>query len=493
MNTARPDAAMTADLDELDVAPSPQAASKSRKAWAPEAGSEVAATLRTLALQPWLLPGRDDETISSVRRNESAIRDALSRLGWVLIVERDLVRLRKSAPDRPDAVARLGPPPLTCSWFFLLVAAAESMTPRCGLAQLVSGARAAAAEAGLPVTGDLPERRAIVAALKLLAERGLVEPVEGNVEGFLSDENAPVLLAVHHTRLVHVIANAGDGDPSTDPQAWLTQVQTDPDPARRMRRRLVDDTCVHLVDLDDAEASWLSRRVRGDDGGPLAAAFGLHLERRSEGAAFVVPDDAYRHPRELGPLPFPVSGTVAHAALLLCDRAAADGAADGAPGLGWRGLSESSVLDALASAAQAQANGRGGWGRDLAEDPGLLASKVRDLLVGLSLLRVQTTPQPHAHSDDDHTAHDAVHSAADAAAYGDTDGVSVWWFAPVTGRWTGMVAEFTSPNKNAAADVPDVAWSADGVTVEIDALPLDLGMNLDGSTRASTESAGRHD
>ena len=431
---------------------------RARQAWAPEAGSETAATLRTLALQPWLLPSRDDDTIAAVRRNESAIRDALSRLGWILIIERDLVRLRKSAPERPKATAASGPAPAVCTWFFLLVAAAESMAPRCGLAQLVTGARAAAAEAALPVTGDLGERRAIVAALKLLAERGLVEPVEGNLDGFVSDENAPVLLSVHHTRLVHVVANPGAGDPSADPHLWLERVRAEPDPARRMRRRLVDDTCVHAVDLDDAEAAWLSRRVRGDDGGPLADAFGLHLERRSEGAAFVVPDEAFRHPRELGPLPFPVSGTIAHAALLLCDQAAADGHTEHAPGLGWRGLSAHDVHDALAGAAQAQTSGRGGWGREYATDPALLATKVRDLLIGLHLLRVQAADSPDGRPG---------RNAVDVDVAGDPGRISVWWFAPVTGRWAGMTVEAPSAAHSQAGPSPKPTELLD-VTLELD-------------------------
>jgi uncharacterized protein (TIGR02678 family) len=441
ISTGQATISTTDDYDDVepDVQADEAPAPRSRRAWAPEAGSETAATLRQLALQPWLLAGRNDDTIAAVRRNEAAVRDALSRLGWILIVERDVVRLRKSPPERPEAAAAAAPAPLTCSWFFLLVAAAESMAPRCGLAQLVTGARAAAAEAALPVTGDLTERRAIVAALKLLAVRGLVTPVEGNLDGFVRDENAPVLLAVRHTRLAHVIANAGSGDPSADPHNWLELVRAEPDPARRMRRRLVDDTCVHAIDLDDAEAAWLSRRVRGDDGGPLAAAFGLHLERRSEGAAFVVPDTAFRHARELGPLPFPVSGTIAHAALLLCDRASAHGQTEQTPGVGWRSLTATDVRTTLAEAAEAQSSGRGGWGRDLADDPELLASKVKELLVGLHLLRIEPA-----------SATALVDAQADGGEPGDA---ALWWFAPVTGRWAGMT-ELSAPAPAPAAAPP---------------------------------------
>jgi uncharacterized protein (TIGR02678 family) len=383
-----------------DLPPAPPR--PARRAWAPEADAETAAMLRLLAVRPWLVAGRDDEAIAAVRRNLPAIRDVFDRLGWVLVAERDLVRLRKSPPVRRDAWAATGPAPLTCSWFFLLVAASESMPPRVGLAQLVTAARSAAAEGELPVRGDITERRAIVAALRMLDDRGVVVRMDGDVDGFVADENAPVLLAVHHTRLAHVIANTGGLDPAADPVAWLEQVEAERDAARRMRRRLVDDTLVHVVDLDDPEADWLSRRVRGDDGGPLATAFGLHLERRAEGAAFVLPTEAFRHPRELGPVPFPVSGTVPHAALLLCDAAATGGRVDGGPGPGWRGLAAAEVPTRLADLAATYGSGRGGWAAELASDPARLAAEVVGLLTGLGLLRI--------HDD-------------------------VWWFSPATGRW----------------------------------------------------------
>jgi uncharacterized protein (TIGR02678 family) len=345
--------------------------------------------LRLLLVRPWLVAGRDDDAIATVKQNLDAVRDVFSRLGWVLVVERDLVRLRKTPPPRRASATAQGSNARTYQWFFLLVAAAERMGRRVALGPLVTAARAAAAEAGVTPTGDIVERRAIVAALKLLAERGVVEQLDGDVDGYIHDDNPAVLLAVHHTRLLHVIANySPEHDPVTDPCGWLDGVEREPDPARRMRRRLVDDTVVHVCDLDDAEADWLSRRVRGDDGGPLAAAFGLHLERRMEGAAFVVPESAYRHPWQLGPLPFPASGTVAHAALLVCNWAMSAGSTDGVPS-GWRAAGGSAVGDRLAEIAADPASGSGGWSRDLAGDPtGRLLDEVRALLEGLDLVRV---------------------------------------------------------------------------------------------------------
>jgi uncharacterized protein (TIGR02678 family) len=380
-----------------------------RKAWAPEVDAEIAASLRLLARQPWLVADRDADAIAAVRRNEGAIRDVLARLGWVLVIERDMVRLRKPPPVRRAAWAASGPAPRTCSWFFLLVAGAEGLPPRTGLSTLVAAGRAAAAEAGLRATGDIGERRAIVAALKELDRRGVVEQLEGEADAYVRNAEAEVLLAIHHTRLAHVIANVGPAEPDLDPAAWLAAVEREPDPARRMRRRLVDDTVVHSCDLDEAEADWLSRRVRGDDGEPLAAAFGLRLERRVEGAAFVLPDDAYRHPYELGPVPFPSQGTIPHAALLLREQAA-EGRTEGAPGPGWRGLAAVEVPRRLALLATTVGAGRGGWSREYVDDPATLADRVRSLLTGVGLLRVLP------------------------AAEGE-----IWWFSPGSGRWPRRV------------------------------------------------------
>lgn len=380
-------------------------ASRQRRAWSPEGGSETAEMLRLLARQPWLLTGRDDDAIAKVRQNQTDITSALGRLGWPLAVERDFIRLGKSPPVRRGAWTALAPSPLTCTWFFLLVAAAEAMPPAVALGKLVAAAKTAAAEAGVMVTGDISERRAIVQALRLLDDRGVVEQVDGDTQRYLHDDEPPVLLAIHHTRLLHVIANPGASDVAANPVAWLRQVESEPDPARRMRRRLVDDTVVHATDLDEAEADWLSRRVRGDDGEQLAKAFGLHLERRSEGAAFVVPSDAFRYDRELGPTPFPAAGTVPHAALLLCGHAQASGvSAEDRPG--WLGMPAADVYAHLVMLIGQFGVGRGGWRAELAQNPAQLVAEVRALLTGLDLVRI---------ADDD---------------------ASTWWFSPVTARWT---------------------------------------------------------
>jgi uncharacterized protein (TIGR02678 family) len=393
------------DPDHALVTP----AARPRRAWSPEGGVEAAEMLRLLALRPWLITGRDDDAMAKVRQNLPEITSALGRLGWALVVERDLIRLRKSPPVRRDAWAALAPSRLACTWFFLLVAAAEAMPPAVALAKLVAAAKTAAAEAGVTVTGDIAERRAIVQALKLLDDRGVVEQVDGDAQSFLRDDEPPVLLAVHHARLLHVIANFGAADVAADPRGWLRQVEAEPDTGRRMRRRLVDDTLVHTADLDEAEADWMRRRVRSDDGEQLAKAFGLHLERRSEGAAFVVPGDAFRYDRELGPVPFPSPGTVPHAALLLCGCAQTSGIAD-EDRPGWLGMARTEVQARLAELARQFGGGRGGWRTDLVESPAELLAEVQALLTRLDLVRVAA------------------------------DDTSAWWFSPASARWPAAVS-----------------------------------------------------
>lgn len=385
--------------------PDPTSRPRSR-AWAPEANAEAADVARTLMVRPWLLAGRDDDAIAKVKRNATALRALFARLGWKLTVEAKTVRLHKSPPPRPQAWAADGPPPAACSWFFLLIAAAESLPTKVALKDLVTAARHAAAEAGLELTGLLPERRAIVTALKLADERGLIERLDGDVEEYLHRDDAPVLLEVHHTRLLLAVTNPGTGDPAADPAAWLATTTREPDPARRMRRRLVDDTCVHTHDLDEAETQWLRRRLRGDDAGPLASALGLHIERRAEGAAFVVPDEAFRYPGELGPRPFPTPGTVGHAAILLVDTAAADGTPD-VTRPGWRTVPGETVVEHLTTWAGATGGGRGGWAAEDVDNPAGLAVKVAALLTGLDLVRLDG-PDP---------------------------ATATWAFSPVTGRW----------------------------------------------------------
>lgn len=367
--------------------------------WLPESAEEITSALRRLASQPWLISGRDDEVIQKVRRHESQVRDALALLGWSLVVEPGLVRLRKSPPHRREEFAAAAPPAQTRSWFFLLAAASEAMPPRCGLGDLVSEARSAAAEVGLQSTNSMSERRAIVAALRMLIQRGIITQLDGESERFAEDERVLVLLEIHHTRLLYLIANWAAPDPVLEPEQWLAQVERQPDLNRRMRAWMVDDAVIHAGDLDVEEGDWLSRRARSVAGLPIAQRFGLHLERRAEGLLLTVPPEAYRYPRELGDYRFPGTGTEAHAALLLCDHATVEGRTDDGPGLGWRSLSGAQVRKWLVVLADENPS----WKGELRMNTPALMGAIQQLLGALGLLRL---------SED-----------------------GTWWFSPATARF----------------------------------------------------------
>ncbi|MFP3712655.1 DUF2398 family protein [Puerhibacterium sp. TATVAM-FAB25] len=370
-----------------------------------DAQSEVADVLRRLMRTPWLVGGRDDELISAVRRNQEALQTVLQgRLGWSLLVERDLVRLRKTPPARLEDWTSHAPTPQACSWTFLFAAAAESLAHKVTLAQMVEAGRVVAAEAGIPVVEGRTLRQAHAAALRELIARGLLEESDGDLDAYVEDEGAQVLLTVFHTRLEHLIANWTTAfDPATEPEEWLEAVRRDDAAPRRMRRLLVDDTVVHTADLDAEEADWFSRRLRGDDAGPLAAAFGVTIERRAEGAAFVVPDDLFRWDKELGDVWFPKAGAAGHAALLLCDHLLDRGqqptADNHGPGTGWCGLPHAEVAAQLEDIV---GRGRGAWPRAAVENVAGLLDEAQALLTAMGLLR---------RIDD------------------------WWWVSPAAGRW----------------------------------------------------------
>ncbi|MFJ3405407.1 DUF2398 family protein [Promicromonospora sp. NPDC090134] len=368
---------------------------------------EIAGVLRTLAARPWLVSGRDDEVIAAARRNTQVLRTALSRLGWSLHVSRDLVRLRKSPPPRIDDWTVQAPSPLACTWVFLFAAAAEGLRRSILIGELIDAGKVVAAEAGVPVVEGHLLRRAHTDALKQLCQRGIVAEVDGRIEDYMVDPDQDVLLRIEHSRLPHLVMNfTSEIDPVSEPEAWVDALMHEPDAGRRMRRRLVDDTVIHTTDLDDQEMDWLSRRLRGDDGRPLAASFGLTIERRTEGAAFVVPDEAYRRSDELGEVPFPTRAIEQRVALVLCDFVATtdtlDGNRPGSPGPGWRGMERERVLEELTQIANEQRTGRGGWSEDYTTQPSRLLAKAEAHLVANALLRV-------------------------------ADGW--WWVSPALGRW----------------------------------------------------------
>jgi hypothetical protein len=99
-------------------------------------------------------------------------------------------------------------------------------------------------------------------------------------------------------------------------------------------------------------------------------------------------------------------------------------AADEGPGLGWRGLAELSARAHLVGLAAARADGRGGWRRELIDNPNQLVAEVQRLLCSLDLLRSEPRD----------------------------DGATTWWFSPALARWLAPSAE-TADGQGATDDV----------------------------------------
>lgn len=129
----------------------------------------VAALVRRLRAQTWLIGGRDDELIEAVHRHAVAVRAMLEVLGCTLVVEPDLVRVH--VPVEPVSFMPGDSAPEGV-WFWLTAAVLEGLPPRARLGQVVGAARSAAAEAEIPVTQSQSELRALVAGLRMLCERG---------------------------------------------------------------------------------------------------------------------------------------------------------------------------------------------------------------------------------------------------------------------------------------------------------------------------------
>jgi uncharacterized protein (TIGR02678 family) len=392
----------------------------------------VAALVRRLRAQTWLIGGRDDELIDAVHRHAGAVRASLEAVGCMLTVEPDLVRVH--VPVEPVALMPGGDAPEGV-WFWLTVPVLESLPPTAPLGRVVGAVRSAAAEAEIPVTQSQPELRALVTGLRMLCERGVLSELEGRVEDLMGGaHDPPVLLKIHHARLLHLLPRSvpldDEGqwvsDPGQDPEGWLRSLLRPGDEGVRVIGMLADRAVVHIGDLDEAERQWFSTRL-AREGTRVAETLGLHLEHRLEGACLVVPEDIC-DARGLGQFRFPHrqqggSGTLRHAALLLIDYLSSEGERGGAaaPGEGWCGAAASVVVRRLGELAVRHTRWRG----EYRQRPEQLAGQIRALLEEADLLRV-------------------------TGGYEDW-----WWLSPAAARWTVVAhdGQLSDPLGSAGAEM----------------------------------------
>ncbi|MGM0914169.1 MAG: TIGR02678 family protein [Pseudomonadota bacterium] len=369
--------------------------------------------LRALLARP--LIRSDDSAFPLIRRHAASLRDWLAReTGWHLQSERDFVRLHKRPadledPTRPATVGR-GAQRKTFNrrryaLFCLLLADLERGDAQITLGRLGEGLGQAVddpalAERGLAFSLDHQEaRRDLVVVVRLLMELGVLVRVAGDEEQFLRrglegdvlyDVDRRLLSALLVTARGPSLMALNGADAELDLDARLralseTFVPDTPDGRNRelrhrLARRLLDDPVVYLESLDDEEAAYLANQ-RGPMLRRLQQATGLVAEVRAEGLALVDPEG------ELTDEKMPAEGTEGHLALLMAERLAEGGPAEGGPEGVTLEEAESWIL-------QWQTDYRRYW-RKSACEPGAAHGLARQALARLAALGLVRRQAPH--------------------------------------------------------------------------------------------------
>jgi uncharacterized protein (TIGR02678 family) len=350
---------------------------------------------RALLKRPLLVADRSGgQDLPLVRRHAPWLREYFTRqLGYRLVVEAGFARLYKTGlgydPTHP-ATRPSGTPftPRGYAYLALTAAALSAGREQVLLSALVAEVRAAAAEAKITITDSLPERRTFAAAIRHLAELGILTETEGTVAAYADDGVSEVLLTVNREILRHLVT--GPLTTARDAGDLITNAAKPGVGGVRhlVRRRLVEHPVTYLDDLDDVARYWLRNEQRRESR-LLAEQAGLEMEIRAEGVAVIDPDD------ELTDRVFPGTGTVAQAALLtieaLSERLrplAGDPLTIAVPVPD--GMLEE-IVDRLAD------HHRRHWARAYVDDIGLLTGEVIDLLIAMGLLA--RAPDEHATQD----------------------------------------------------------------------------------------------
>jgi uncharacterized protein (TIGR02678 family) len=337
----------------------------------PQAAAELRAAARHVLAHPLTCKEHDADVFRLIRRHEGELdRWFTQRLGYRLHTGADTARLFKTAvvPERRPLRTASGRPFHQLEYVVLVLALASTVAGPAvvSLRDLVSQIRTAAAEAGVPLTGDATERRATVAALRWMVHRGLATELHAQVDAYANDAEADAVLALRPDRIALLPLPAlGGFDDADDLLARANRRE----PTRQwLRARLVEDPVVYRDDVTDAEWIELRRRVSEEERF-LDEMFGLVVEARGEGIAAVDPTGA------LSGRPFPTGGTVGHAALLLIETLRAEPE----PGR-WRPLD-----DVVACMTTLAAEHAGHWAGEFVDAPERLTRTVLDLLVEVRL------------------------------------------------------------------------------------------------------------
>lgn len=165
---------------------------------------------RALLRRPLVRPDDPGGQLLPVMYRHRHVLQALfsTYLDYPLLVERRFARLYKRLDGQPGRGMN-GFTPRTYVYLTLTLAALVGVGRQVLLSQLVADVRGAAAEAGITVSEELVELRALASALKHLVGLGVLEETEGTVASVTHGLSGEALITIDLELLGLVMARAG--------------------------------------------------------------------------------------------------------------------------------------------------------------------------------------------------------------------------------------------------------------------------------------------
>ena len=278
---------------------------------------DVRAAARHLVARPLVLAECDPEAFRRIRRHEQTLdRWFTQRFGYRLQVTADTARLFKSAVvarRRPLHTATDQSRPFSQREYTMLaltLAAVAAGPDVISLRDLIHEIRSMATDAGVILTEEAADRRALITALRWMIRNGIATEMHDRVDRYITDESADAVLRIRPDRVallpLPVLSRSETVDELVDrsdsrrsARAW-------------MRSILLEEPVLYRTDLTDRQWSELRRRL-GAESAIFDEMFGMQVEARAEGVMVIDPDGGSADSR------FPRGGTVGHVAILLID------------------------------------------------------------------------------------------------------------------------------------------------------------------------------
>ena len=279
---------------------------------------DLRSAARHLVTHPLVLAERDPDTFRLIRRHEQTLdRWFTQRFGYRVQVTVDTARLFKTAVvagRRPLNTATSQSRPFSQREYTMLaltLAAVAAGPNVISLRDLVHEIRSTAIDAGVTLTEEAADRRALVMALRWMIRNGMATQMHDRVDRYATDSTADAVLRIRPDRVALLLL------PALSRSETVEQVldRSDQRLSTRawMRSILLEEPVLYSADLTEDEWAELRRRL-GEEAAIFGDMFGVRVEARAEGVMVIDPDGGLTDSR------FPLGGTVGHAALLLIDR-----------------------------------------------------------------------------------------------------------------------------------------------------------------------------